>query len=76
MLPELWTKCFWAEFRALKDKKVALPPAIVTLTGIGRAVPVYTDSELIDFKVGSVIACKARLASCTTECTKHRPGEH
>ncbi|DBA92223.1 hypothetical protein WJX77_001787 [Trebouxia sp. C0004] len=37
-------------FRALKDKRVTLPPAIVTLTGIGRAVPVYTDSELIDFK--------------------------
>ncbi|DBA68488.1 TPA: Cilia- and flagella-associated protein 74 [Trebouxia sp. C0005] len=38
-------------FRALTDKKVALAPAVVTLTGIGKAVPVYTDSELIDFKV-------------------------
>ncbi|KAL0048978.1 hypothetical protein WJX82_003679 [Trebouxia sp. C0006] len=37
-------------FRALTDKRVALAPAIVTLTGIGRAVPVYTDSDLIDFK--------------------------
>ncbi|KAA6423269.1 MAG: flagellar associated [Trebouxia sp. A1-2] len=37
-------------FRALTDKKVALAPAVVTLTGIGKAVPVYTDSELIDFK--------------------------
>lgn len=73
MLPELWTKCFCAEFRALKDKKVALPPAIVTLTGIGRAVPVYTDSELIDFKVGSEMT---KLASCTTECTEQKPVEH
>ncbi len=51
MLPGLWTTCFCAEFRALTDKRVALAPAIVTLTGIGRAVPVYTDSDLIDFKV-------------------------
>ena len=59
-------------FRASKDKKVALPPANVTLTSIGRAVPIYTDSELIDFKVGGVIACVTRLATCTTECKKHR----
>ena len=71
MVPGLWTTCFCAEFRALTDKKVALAPAIVTLTGLGRAVPVYTDSDLIDFKVGSGIACMARLASCTTECTKY-----
>jgi len=53
-----------------------LAPAIVTLTGIGRAVPVYTDSELIDFKVGSVIAFMTKLASCTTVWTEQKPVEH
>ncbi len=76
MLPGFRTQCFCAEFRALTDKKVALAPAIVTLTGIGRAVPVYTDSELIDFKVGSVIAFMTKLASCTTVWTEQKPVEH
>ena len=73
MLPGFRTQCFCAEFRALTNKKVALAPAIVTLTGIGRAVPVYTDSELIDFKVGSEMT---KLASCTTVWTEQKPVEH
>lgn len=76
MLHGLRFICFCADIRALTDKKVALAPAVVTLTGIGRAVPVYTDTELIDFKVGSEIACMTKPATCTTELMKHKPGDH
>lgn len=37
--------------RAVKDRKAALAPMKVMLTGHGKAVPVYTDTSLVDFKV-------------------------
>lgn len=37
--------------RAVKDRKAALAPMKVMLTGHGKAVPVYTDTALVDFKV-------------------------
>ena len=46
--------------RALKDRRAALPSAHVVLTGHGKAVPVYTDMPLIDFKVRacfSLLSC-------------------
>lgn len=46
------------DFRALKDRKAALPPAQITLLALGRAVPVYTDADLIDFKVCAVNRCQ------------------
>ena len=42
--------------RARKDKKLALPEVVVTLTGLGRPVPVYMDTSLIDFKASSFCA--------------------
>lgn len=37
----------------MKDKKLALPEVVVTLIGLGRPVPVYMDTSLIDFKAPS-----------------------
>ena len=42
--------------RAAKDKKLSLPDVVVTLTGLGRPVPVYMDTSLIDFKACFLLA--------------------
>ena len=49
--------------RAVRDKKAALPSIRVGLAGLGKPVPVYTDSTLVDFKVSSCIISLCRCSS-------------
>ena len=48
--------------RAVKDKRAALPSIRVGLAGLGKPVPVYTDSTLVNFKVTELAAFS--LAAC------------
>ena len=46
----------WHLYRAIKDNRATLPVIKVALAGLGRPVPVYTHSALVDFKVHMLAA--------------------